>query len=130
MALCKIQTLKINTAASFVFICFSAMAVLLASGGVYHGVETSKLLNYANTTCLIEQNSFQSYTCVRFYIRYACHAPFWVVHYKDYRAIVEGMTRYKSISTALTEANTYKVSNFKIKLKFSINSFIFSICYS
>lgn len=110
MAPRKIQTFKISIVALIGFLCFVAAVILFAFGGIVYTAEHSKVLNYANTMCVLDKNLFKSYVCVQYYFGFHCYVAAWSVSYNGHTGIVEGTKTHGSIWKALDEANKYKVS--------------------
>jgi len=119
MALCKIQTLKINVVTFFSLVCFFAAATLFVVGGIFYEKENSKLSIYANITCVVKSSVFDSYVCVHFYSRFPCFVSKWSVRYNNFISTIIGTKRYKTIGQAIIGAKKYKVS---IKRKFTLKT--------
>lgn len=112
MALCKIEIVKINVAASLAFICFFSAAVLFSFGTIYYSNENTKILNYVNSTCKIGEITSKSYRCMQLYFSFACHVASWNLRHNNQTIMMEGTQRHKSKEGALRQANKYKVNKY------------------
>lgn len=115
MAKHKIKDPKAVICLFLFLIFFASVITLFIMGGIFYSDEHPKVLNYANSMCVVDSRSWKMYQCKARYYFYNCYGPKWDVRHGENRtifAIVEGEKRYRSYSDALDKANEYQVSKY------------------
>ncbi|UJR29012.1 hypothetical protein I4U23_010230 [Adineta vaga] len=114
MNFCKLDPIKLPLIQIFGLIFLTTAAILLTIGSIFYVEGKSKILNVAQTQCVVDKIFTKTSVCILYIYQHNCYVAAWSIHHLQRGnrfSKVYGTTHHISSSNALKEAHKHPVDS-------------------